>query len=102
MVKTAAAQAVQADPLAVQVAAPVALQVAARVAGCQAAAVPHQVVACPAHQCPAAEAKVVSLEVVVAHRADKQPATEVAQARADRAATPALAMLPAATYRYQA
>ena len=43
----------------------------------------------PAHPCPAAEAKVVSLEVVVAHLAGKQRVTVVDQARADRAAIPA-------------
>jgi len=80
----------------------VALQVVAQVAECQAVAVPHQVAACPAHPCLAAEAKVVSLEVVVAHLAGKQRVMAEDQARADRAAIQALAMLPAATYRYPA
>lgn len=89
-------------PPADQVAAPVALQVVAQVAECQVVAVPHQVAVCPAHPCLAAEAKVVSLEVVVAHLAGKQRVTAEAQAPAHRAAIPVLAMLLAATYRYPA
>ena len=95
----------QADPPAVQVAAPVALQAVVAVAECQAVAaypVHHQGAVFPCPQGLAAEAKGVSPEVVVVLLADKQRVVAEAQAPAHRAATRALAMLPAVTHPSQA